>query len=86
VASDRSDTSERERSRAKEGSLAGLPDQSGADFDRAYVEQVLSEQEKDIALFERQSTSGSDTELRAFAAKTLPKLRQHLDKAQSLDY
>jgi putative membrane protein len=49
------------------------------------MKEMVAAHEKDVALFEKQSTSGSDTELRTFAAKTLPKLREHLDMARSLN-
>lgn len=58
---------------------------TGAEFDRAYMKEMVSDHEKDVALFEKQSTSGTDSDLRAYAAKTLPKLREHLEKARTLN-
>ncbi len=63
------------------GKLSG---KTGAEFDRAFLKEAISHHEKDVALFEKESTSGSDPELKAFAAKTLPTLRQHLQTARSL--
>ena len=57
---------------------------SGAEFDRAYAKLMLKDHEKDVKEFERQSTKGSDPDLRAFATKTLPTLQQHLELARTL--
>lgn len=57
---------------------------SGADFDREYIRNQVKDHEKDVALFEKQSTSGADAELKAFAAKTLPTLREHLQRARDI--
>lgn len=58
--------------------------QTGPAFDRAYIDHVIAEHEKDIALFETQSKNGSDAELKAWAGKKLPTLREHLKTAQDL--
>jgi putative membrane protein len=58
--------------------------ESGAAFDRAYIEHAISEHEKDITLFEAESKDGADAELKAWAAKKLPVLREHLKTAQDL--
>ncbi len=57
---------------------------SGADFDRAYSKKMLSDHIKDVSMFERQSTRGADADLRAFAAKTLPTLKEHLQMVKTL--
>jgi len=46
--------------------------------DRAYVQQQIAAHRKAIELFERESASGQDRDVKAFAAKTLPKLQEHL--------
>src|SRR6185369_6906861 len=57
---------------------------TGADFDRAYSKMMLSDHKKDVSEFEKQSTRATDPDLKAFAAKTLPTLQQHLQLAQAL--
>lgn len=57
---------------------------SGAEFDRAYMSHMVSDHKKDIALYEKEANSGKDAQLKAFAGKTLPTLREHLQMAQGL--
>ncbi len=61
--------------------LSGL---SGADFDKAYVKQMVSDHKDAVSLFEKESKSGKDGDLQAFAGKTLPVLQGHLKMAQDL--
>ena len=56
---------------------------SGAEFDRKYMEHMVKDHEKDVAAFERESTKGSDSDIKAWAAKTLPTLREHLQMARA---
>ncbi len=63
---------------------AALAGKSGANFDRAFKAQMIADHKATIALFEDEANKGSDPELKAFAAKTLPDLRGHLKMAQSL--
>ncbi|HEY7205261.1 MAG TPA: DUF4142 domain-containing protein [Methylomirabilota bacterium] len=51
---------------------------SGAAFDREYVKAMVSDHEKDVAAFKRQSQEAKDPELKAWAGKTLPTLEDHL--------
>ena len=57
---------------------------SGADFDREFAKEMVTDHEKAIALFEKQASSGTDAELKKWAADTLPTLRAHLKEAQAL--
>ena len=57
---------------------------SGAEFDRAYSKMMLSDHNKDVSEFEKQSTKGTDPDLKAFASKTLPTLQEHLQMAKAL--
>ena len=58
---------------------------SGAEFDRAYAKMMLSDHNKDVKEFEKQSTKGGDADIKAFATKTLPTLQEHLQMARSLE-
>jgi len=55
---------------------------NGAAFDRAYMEDMVKDHEKDVKEFERESTSGKDPDFKAFAGKTLPTLQEHLKMAR----
>ncbi|HKY43940.1 MAG TPA: DUF4142 domain-containing protein [Pyrinomonadaceae bacterium] len=56
----------------------------GADFDRAYSKAMLKDHEDAVKDFEKQSTDGTDADLKAFASKGLPTLQQHLEMARAL--
>jgi len=51
---------------------------SGAELDRAVLEQLAESHRASIKLFEEEASAGSDADLKAFAEKTLPTLREHL--------
>jgi len=55
---------------------------SGEQFDKAYMQHMLQDHRKDVAAFRTESKSGKDPEVKAFAAKTLPTLEEHLKQAQ----
>lgn len=57
---------------------------SGAEFDKAYVSEMLADHENDVKMFQAQAQSSKDTDLKAFAAKTLPTLEKHLEMIRSL--
>ena len=65
--------------KAKVDQLAPL---NGAAFDRAYMDMMVMDHEEDVTLFEAEATSGSDAQLKAFAAATLPTLKRHLSMAK----
>lgn len=56
----------------------------GAEFDREYSRAMLDDHRKDVAKFEQQARTAHDPEVKAFAERTLPTLKQHLAKAESL--
>jgi putative membrane protein len=55
---------------------------SGDTFDRAYMREMVSDHVKDVSAFKRESTSAHDPDLKAWAAKTLPTLEEHLKMAR----
>ena len=58
---------------------------SGTEFDRAYAKAMLSDHKKDVSAFEKESMKSQDTDVKAFAAKTLPTLKEHLEMAKALN-
>lgn len=57
---------------------------SGAEFDKEYVKGMVEDHEKDVAEFKKQSTGAADSDLKTFAAKTLPTLESHLDQIKTI--
>ncbi len=57
---------------------------SGAEFDRAYVDDMVEDHEADVQEFEKQSTGNPDADAKAFAAKTLPTLKKHLEAIKAI--
>ena len=54
-------------------------------FDREFVEEVgLEDHKTDISLFEKASKDADDSDVKAFALKTLPTLKAHRELAESL--
>ncbi len=68
--------------RATLDALKGL---DGAAFDRRYADTVgVQAHVQAVTLFRGASQTASDTDVKAFAAKTLPTLEHHLDMARNL--
>jgi putative membrane protein len=53
-------------------------------FDRDYVDGQVEYQKGNAALFEQEIQNGTDPELREFARQTLPKIVDHLQRAEKL--
>ncbi len=58
---------------------------AGKDFDKSYVSKMVSEHKKTVAMFESASKDLKDADLKAFVDKTLPVLKGHLDKINSIN-
>jgi len=61
-----------------------LTNLSGTEFDEEYVNAMVADHEKSVALFTTQANSGTDADTKAFAAKTLPKLQMHLEMIKGI--
>lgn len=59
-----------------------LAKKSAGDFDKAYMDMMVSDHKKTISLFEKEAKSGKDAGVKAFASDTLPTLKEHLKMAQ----
>jgi putative membrane protein len=55
-----------------------------ANFDQTYVKQQVKVHEAAIELFSEYAEKGDDAVLKAFAAKTLPDIKQHLEQVKAL--
>jgi len=56
----------------------------GAAFDKAYMQAMLQDHEKDVAKFRQESKTARDPDVKDFASRTLPTLEEHLRMAQSI--
>lgn len=62
-----------------------LRGKKGAEFDDEYMDLMVDDHQEDVNMFEEASNNLQDAEAKAFAAKTLVTLRQHLKQAQAID-
>ncbi len=66
--------------------LKDLSEKSGKDFDKAYINMMVSDHKKTVGNFEDLGdNTDSDGDLKAWVNKMIPALKQHLDQAQKLD-
>jgi len=61
-----------------------LGQMKSAEFDKAFATKMVADHQKAVALFEKESTQGKDSDLKAFATETLPTLKHHLEMAKKL--
>lgn len=59
-----------------------LKAKKGADFDRMYTDQMVTDHQKTIADFKKESSEGGNASLKAFADKKLPALEHHLMESE----
>jgi len=64
--------------------LDELKSKTSKDFDKAYDQAQLKAHEQAVMLFEAYAGSGDNPDLKAWAAKTLPHLQEHLAMAKKL--
>ncbi len=65
--------------------MSQLQQASVADFDRMYIQMSgVDAHQKMEALYQGEVSGGSDADLKAFAAKTLPTVQMHLKMAQDM--
>lgn len=56
----------------------------GKSFDSHYLSMMTTDHKKDIAEFEKAASGADDADLKAWAAKTLPTLKMHMDSVQAI--
>jgi putative membrane protein len=57
---------------------------SGVEFDKAYMNMMVDDHKKDVDEFENAANNLKDEGIKAFAAKTLPILKSHLEAAKNV--
>jgi len=57
---------------------------NGAEFDRAYAQDMVKDHQQDLRDFQREVSQGNDDVIKAFAADTVPMIQQHLDQAKEM--
>ncbi len=57
---------------------------SGAEFDKEYVKTMVEDHKKDVTAFEAATKTVGDADVKAFAEKTLPTLKMHLEMIQDI--
>jgi putative membrane protein len=64
--------------------VASLEKKQGADFDKAYLKEMVEGHDKTVKAFTKESEKGKDADIQAFATKNLPTIQLHDDHAHSL--
>lgn len=57
---------------------------SGDKLDKTYVDMMIKDHKQDTAAFQKESTGGADADVKAFAARTLPVVQEHLQMIQRI--
>jgi putative membrane protein len=61
-----------------QATLSALSGVTGEEFDKCYVHDQIAAHIQAVGLFEAEAKRGQDPQLKAWAAKTLPALKEHL--------
>lgn len=61
-----------------------VSDKAGADFDKAFMKMMVSDHKKVVRTFEKEAKNGKDPDVKAWAQKMLPTLREHLQEAETI--
>ena len=56
----------------------------GSAFDRAYAQAMVRDHQEDLRTYQTEAQNGTDPDVRAFAARHVPILQDHLRMAQRL--
>ncbi|MBV9182277.1 MAG: DUF4142 domain-containing protein [Acidobacteria bacterium] len=63
---------------------ARLEKLSGEQFDRAYIQDMVSDHTKDVSEFHREARVGKDPDVKNFASQTASTIEDHLKQAKSI--
>ena len=68
----------------RQGFIDNLKSAKDADFDKTYIDQQVAGHQEALDLMQGYAKDGSDAGLKGGAAKAVPKVQMHLDKAKSI--
>jgi putative membrane protein len=69
----------------RKGMLDNLRSATAENFDKTYMDQQVAAHGEAATLMKGYADNGDNADLKAFAAKTAPKVQMHLDMARNLD-
>ena len=70
--------------RKHEREAKSLEKKSGADFDKAYMQQMVKDHRADLKALQKEAKSAKDADVKAYAEKTAQVVQEHLNMAQQL--
>jgi putative membrane protein len=84
VASKKGVTLPKKMGKKEQESLNKIAKLSGPDFDKAYLEMEIKDHSKDLSAFQKEAKDGKDPDVKAWAAKTVAAIEEHLKMARDL--
>ncbi len=84
IAAERQVTLPAELSNHHQMMVDDLKKKTGKDFDKAYIDMMVDDHHEDIEAFKDAAGNAVESDIRGFAARTLPTLQTHLDSAQAI--
>jgi putative membrane protein len=74
----------RQMSKEQRAALDKVTKLSGPDFDKAYLEMEISHHSRDLSGFQKEAKDGKDPDVKAWAAKVVAAIEEHLEMARGL--
>ncbi|WP_404380539.1 DUF4142 domain-containing protein [Caenispirillum salinarum] len=68
----------------KQQTVDQMKQKQGQEFDKAYMQKMVEEHQKDVDLYKKNAEQLQNEELKSYAQNTLSTLEQHLQKAQQI--
>jgi putative membrane protein len=84
IASTKGVTLPKKMSKNEQEALDRIAKLSGPDFDKAYLEMEIKDHSKDLSAFQKEAKDGKDPDVKAWAAKSIEAIEEHLKMARDL--
>ena len=68
----------------KQKKIDDLKQKTGQDFDKAYIDLMVSDHKDDIDLFQKEADKGNDPDVKSWASGKVPTLQHHLMMAEDI--